>query len=582
MLTGTARPPELDALAARCIVLADDDFAGYSPIYERIARALADDDDVARAARSAPPRSGAPRCWRWPRSTTSCCPSPRARWPRSTPAASAADPWPPFRELLHDRSAEVARAHAHPQHPDQRGRAQRRAAPGPGRRARPRPSPPATTRPLALVELGPSAGLNLLLDRYAVTYRRGGRRRGHHRRPGLPGAAGVRAAGPRPTRSLDRTPRRRSPHGSALDLSPVDVTDPDARRWLSACVWPGVPDRPERLAAAIELARLDPPRLVAGDAVTDLAPLVAALPDDVLPVVVSTWALAYLGRDGRARGARRPRRGRRHARPRPGQRRGAPDHPVGAGAARRPSRPAATPTATAPAPCSGLRTWRGGSGPRRGAGPVPPPRPLDRMGPRHRSDTMSDWVLRRTAARVVLLDRDGHVLLLQAADPADASKGHWWEIPGGGMDPGESSEAAARRELYEETGITEAEIGPCVWTQHARFRFAGWKFDQHEHVHVAWTDHIDLSTIRPGGLEAFEAMAFRGPPLVGPRRPAGQRRRRAPPPPAGVPPRPRRRAAAEHAARHHPHRSRPRLLSPAGRFGTFACCEPAGAPQHGG
>ena len=62
------------------------------------------------------------------------------------------------------------------------------------------------------------------------------------------------------------------------------------------------------------------------------------------------------------------------------------------------------------------------------------------------------------------------------------------------MDPGESSEAAARRELYEETGITEAEIGPCVWTQHARFRFAGWKFDQHEHVHVAWTDRIDLST----------------------------------------------------------------------------------------
>ncbi len=84
-----------------------------------------------------------------------------------------------------------------------------------------------------------------------------------------------------------------------LDLSPVDVTDDDACRWLSACVWPGIPDRPERLAAAVALARLDPPHLVAGNAVTDLAPLVAALPDDVLPVVVSTWALAYLGRDGR-------------------------------------------------------------------------------------------------------------------------------------------------------------------------------------------------------------------------------------------------------------------------------------------
>jgi len=123
---------------------------------------------------------------------------------------------------------------------------------------------------------------------------------------------------------------------------------------------------------------------------------------------------------------------------------------------------------------------------------------------------VADWVLKRTAARVVVLDRNGHVLLLEARDPADASKGQWWEIPGGGMEHGESSADAARRELFEETGIVEAEIGPCVWTQHAKFTFAGWKFDQFEHVHVAWCDQIDLSTIRPGGLEMFEAMAFGG------------------------------------------------------------------------
>ena len=123
---------------------------------------------------------------------------------------------------------------------------------------------------------------------------------------------------------------------------------------------------------------------------------------------------------------------------------------------------------------------------------------------------MSDWVLRRTAARVVVLDQHGHTLLLQAKDPADATKGSWWEIPGGGIETGETSAEAARRELFEETGIRDAEIGPCVWTQHARFTFAGWKFDQHEHVHVAWTDNIDLATIAPGGLEAFEAMAFGG------------------------------------------------------------------------
>lgn len=124
---------------------------------------------------------------------------------------------------------------------------------------------------------------------------------------------------------------------------------------------------------------------------------------------------------------------------------------------------------------------------------------------------MSGWVLRRTAARVVLLDRDGRILLLRAKDPADPAKGGWWEIPGGGMDPGETSAEAARRELFEETGITEAEIGPCVWTQQARFTFAGWRFDQQEHLHVAWCDPVDLAALRPAGLEAFEAMAFSGP-----------------------------------------------------------------------
>jgi len=117
-------------------------------------------------------------------------------------------------------------------------------------------------------------------------------------------------------------------------------------------------------------------------------------------------------------------------------------------------------------------------------------------------------VLRRTVARVVLLDGVGDVLLINGRDPADAAKGSWWEIPGGGIDPGESTTDAARRELFEETGIVGADIGPCVWTQHARFTFGGWRFDQIEHVHVGWTDRVDPQSLRPGGLEAFEALAF--------------------------------------------------------------------------
>ena len=46
---------------------------------------------------------------------------------------------------------------------------------------------------------------------------------------------------------------------------------------------------------------------------------------------------------------------------------------------------------------------------------------------------MSPWTLRRTAARVVLLDHDGRVFLMQARDPSTPSKPAWWEIPGGGI-----------------------------------------------------------------------------------------------------------------------------------------------------
>jgi 8-oxo-dGTP pyrophosphatase MutT (NUDIX family) len=121
---------------------------------------------------------------------------------------------------------------------------------------------------------------------------------------------------------------------------------------------------------------------------------------------------------------------------------------------------------------------------------------------------VSPFTLRRQAARVVLLNRDRHVLLLSASDPVDRAKPPWWEIPGGGIDPHESSDDAARRELYEETGITDVEIGPCVWTQHSVFDFAGMHFDQHERVHVAWCD--DAHDVQPAALEMFEAAAFSG------------------------------------------------------------------------
>jgi 8-oxo-dGTP pyrophosphatase MutT (NUDIX family) len=124
---------------------------------------------------------------------------------------------------------------------------------------------------------------------------------------------------------------------------------------------------------------------------------------------------------------------------------------------------------------------------------------------------VSPFILRRQAARLVLLDRRGSVLLLPGRDPADPGTAGWWEIPGGGIDAGESSGDAARRELHEETGITEVEVGPCVWIQHAVFTFGGYHFDQHERIHVAWCDGADLDKAQPAGLEALEVLALGRP-----------------------------------------------------------------------
>lgn len=105
----------------------------------------------------------------------------------------------------------------------------------------------------------------------------------------------------------------------------------------------------------------------------------------------------------------------------------------------------------------------------------------------------------------MVLDPSDRVLLINATDPAARLGGDWWEIPGGGIDPGESTEDAVRRELWEEAGIDNAEIGPCIWTQTVQFTFGGWRFDQDEWIHIV---RCDGSTSGPRGLEALEQLAF--------------------------------------------------------------------------
>jgi hypothetical protein len=291
----TAPLAEIDALAARFVQLAADDFAGYCPIYERIALEIADDEASLSLLFEVAPVG------RTPILALAAVHDLVLRDPSSPLAAvyagrSDADAWPLFRQVLHDeRAAVVERMRTRSIQTNEVGRAAALAPAFSWVRAGALAA--GDDRPLALVEVGPSAGLNLLLDQFAIAYERAGATVATVGDQGSAVRLRCELRGPSTPPLQGEMPPIASRTG--LDLAPVDVLDDDACRWLAACVWPGVPDRPERLAAAIALARRDPPTLVAGDAVTDLVPLLDDLGNGVLPVVFSTWALTYLGREGR-------------------------------------------------------------------------------------------------------------------------------------------------------------------------------------------------------------------------------------------------------------------------------------------
>jgi ADP-ribose pyrophosphatase YjhB (NUDIX family) len=79
----------------------------------------------------------------------------------------------------------------------------------------------------------------------------------------------------------------------------------------------------------------------------------------------------------------------------------------------------------------------------------------------------------RAGAKVILIAADGSVLLFRGGDPARPDDGTWWFPPGGGVEPGESVEAAARREVFEETGLWLGELGPAVGRRRVEFPFDG-------------------------------------------------------------------------------------------------------------
>ncbi|MFJ8669176.1 NUDIX hydrolase [Streptomyces sp. NPDC093600] len=112
----------------------------------------------------------------------------------------------------------------------------------------------------------------------------------------------------------------------------------------------------------------------------------------------------------------------------------------------------------------------------------------------------------RRVARVVLLDPDDRILLLHGYEP-DAPERTWWFTPGGGLEGDESREQAALRELVEETGITDVELGPVIWRRICSFPFDGRRWDQDEWYYLARTTQTATA---PGGLTELEARSVAG------------------------------------------------------------------------
>jgi hypothetical protein len=141
-------------------------------------------------------------------------------------------------------------------------------------------------RPLALLEVGTSAGLNLLFDHYRYGYGAdatvGPADSDLVIRPDVEGA-------PDPALSLPEVVWRRG-----LDRSPLDVTDEEAVRWLRACIWPEQLARIELLTRAVEIARRVPPVIIRGDVYETLPDLVRAAPPECALCVVHTAVLPYL------------------------------------------------------------------------------------------------------------------------------------------------------------------------------------------------------------------------------------------------------------------------------------------------
>jgi hypothetical protein len=264
---GAVAADQLDRLAEDYARFADHEARSRSALYEELARGVARDPELLRLLAELPRPKQQPNLL-----------LAAVRYLCGTPSG-----WPQFRSWFFERRDEIVAVML----------ARRTQTNEPARCATLLPLLATLPQPLALLEVGAAAGLCLLPDRYAYDYG------GHHVPPRRPvaGAAPTfacraSAATPLPSAGVDVAWR------VGLDLEPVDVRDPDQVAWLEALVWPGEGARIELLGAALDVARVDPPRVAKGDLRRDLPALAAEAPPGATLVVFHTAVLAYVADAG--------------------------------------------------------------------------------------------------------------------------------------------------------------------------------------------------------------------------------------------------------------------------------------------
>ena len=145
---------------------------------------------------------------------------------------------------------------------------------------------------VALLEIGPSAGLNLRLDCYRYEY-------GDGHGWGDPKAQPVLIVDDRGDSKPPLPERLEVVARRGLDLNPLDPGDPDTVRWLRALIWPEHVERAHAMDAALAHSQSVPIEIIRGDATRDVEREVQALPEDAARVVFATHVFYQISREGR-------------------------------------------------------------------------------------------------------------------------------------------------------------------------------------------------------------------------------------------------------------------------------------------